>query len=47
MKAAYRNGEIDLQQLHQSIQSWIAHLNHADTYRLQQAIFCAWTFPGC
>jgi retron-type reverse transcriptase len=46
LKAAYKNGEIDVQKLNQSIQSWIAHLNHADTYRLQQEIWQSWAFPG-
>lgn len=45
LRVSYANAEIDLQQLTQSIQSWIAHLNHADSYRLQQAIFRAWDFP--
>ncbi|MBF2045946.1 MAG: RNA-directed DNA polymerase [Elainella sp. C42_A2020_010] len=45
LKAAYANEEITLQQLNQSIQCWIAHLNHADTYRLQQAIFQSWSCP--
>ena len=44
LQAAYANSEIDLQQLNQSLQSWIAHLNHADSYRLQQAIAQSWSF---
>lgn len=46
LKAAYTNTEIDVEKLTQCIQSWIAHLNHANTYRLQQAIFSSWSFPG-
>jgi RNA-directed DNA polymerase len=43
-QAAYASGEITLQQLNQRIQSWIAHLEHGDTWRLRQSIFQAWSF---
>lgn len=46
LKAAYYNGEIDLQQFNQSLQCWLSHLNHADTYRLQEAVLQFWSFPG-
>lgn len=45
LKSAYLNSEIDIQQFHQSLQSWFAHLDHADTHRLQQAIRHFWSFP--
>ena len=40
----YRYGELSLDKLIQSLQSWEAHLNYGDTYRLRQAIFAHWTF---
>lgn len=44
LQTAYTNGQIDLKQLNQSIQSWVAHLEHGDTWRLRQDIFQTWTF---
>lgn len=35
----YAKGEINLDQVVQSLQSWIAHLNYGDTWNLQQQIF--------
>ncbi len=35
----YAQGKIELEQVNESIQSWIAHLNYADTWQLQQKIF--------
>ncbi len=40
----YRYGQISLEKLVQSLQSWEAHLKHGDTYRLRQEIFETWTF---
>jgi retron-type reverse transcriptase len=34
-----KSGKIDIQQLSQSIQSWKGHLQHGDTWRLQQQLF--------
>ena len=39
LQAAYAKNQVDVQQLIQSIQSWEAHLKHADSWRLRQAIF--------
>ncbi|GAB4351487.1 MAG: hypothetical protein Fur0042_19790 [Cyanophyceae cyanobacterium] len=36
--AAYRAGQITRQRLQNSVQSWRSHLNHGDTWRLQQKI---------
>jgi retron-type reverse transcriptase len=44
LQAAYTNGQIDFKQLNQSIQSWVAHLEHGNTWRLRQDIFQTWTF---
>lgn len=44
LKAAYGNGEIDLQRLSHSVHSWLAHLEHADTWRLRQDICRTWSF---
>ena len=44
-QAAYASGKITLQQLNQRIQSWVARLEHGDTWRLRQSIFQAWSFP--
>jgi hypothetical protein len=43
LKSGYLNGEIDSQQLDQSLQSWFAHLDHADSYRLQEKIRQRWS----
>ena len=39
LQAAYASGEIDFQALDRSMQSWIAHLDRGDTWRLRQRIF--------
>jgi hypothetical protein len=38
-RAAYRAGELALEDLHVSVRSWIAHAAHGDTWRLRQRIF--------
>jgi retron-type reverse transcriptase len=35
----YREGHIALEQVHQSIQSWIGHVCHADSYHLRSRLF--------
>lgn len=35
---AYADGEILLEKVNQSVQSWVAHAAHGDTWRLRQAI---------
>ncbi len=39
MLCDYKNGKIELDKISQSIQSWVAHLEHGDTWRLRQKIF--------
>jgi len=36
---AYRRGELSLDKLRESLQAWIAHASHANTYRLRQSLF--------
>jgi hypothetical protein len=38
-RTALQNQEITLEQLHQSVRSWIAHAEHGDTWRLRERIF--------
>jgi retron-type reverse transcriptase len=45
MRDDYVSGGLDLAQIQASIQSWIAHASHANTYRLRQRIFADVTFP--
>ncbi|PSB02780.1 reverse transcriptase domain-containing protein [Merismopedia glauca] len=44
MKKACLNEQISLEQLERSLQSWNAHLEHGDTWRLRQDIFQAEAF---
>ncbi len=44
LKAAYAQGEINLGRVHNSIQSWVAHLNYGDTYRLRGNLCAEWVF---
>jgi retron-type reverse transcriptase len=39
LKWDYPNGKMPLKENRQSVQSWVAHLNHGDTWRLQQQLF--------
>ena len=39
MQVEYEQGKMDLSQMRQSWQSWVAHLNHGDTWHLRQQIF--------
>lgn len=39
MQTDYKQGKITLENVSQSIQSWFAHLEHGDTWRLRQQIF--------
>ncbi|WP_374878454.1 hypothetical protein [Microseira sp. BLCC-F43] len=39
MEVEYEQGKIELSQVTQSLQSWVAHLNHGDTWKLRQQIF--------
>ncbi len=45
MAVDYKNGSIQLHDVNQSIQSWICHVKHADSYRIRKellfnAVFC-------
>jgi len=44
LQSQYENGDLDLNKLIQRIQSWDAHLQHGDTYRLRQDIFNRYSF---
>lgn len=39
MQAAYKNRQIQVSQITQSLRSWGAHIEHADTWRLRKRIF--------
>lgn len=44
LQADYASGKQEITQVHQSIQSWLAHLSHGDTWRLRQQIFADLVF---
>lgn len=39
MRDAYQHGEMALETIQQSVQSWVAHASHANTYHLRERIF--------
>ncbi len=39
MRDRYRAGKITLDEVRQRVNSWIAHADHADTWKLRNAIF--------
>jgi hypothetical protein len=41
LQREYGRGAIDREQFQNSLNSWMAHLNHGDTFRLRQSI-CDW-----
>jgi len=41
----YNEGKITWDELHQSVQSWIAHASHGDTWKLREQIFDANPIP--
>ena len=45
LQADYAQGKIEFTDLTQSLQSWKAHLQHGDTWRLQQCIFSSLKLP--
>lgn len=45
MEEEYVAGRMDAEQVKASIQSWIAHASHGDTYHLRQRIFSRVTLP--
>ncbi len=46
MQKDYLKGQISLEHLERSLQSWTAHLGHGDTWRLQQDILQAESLPA-
>ncbi|MCU0567215.1 MAG: RNA-directed DNA polymerase [Oculatellaceae cyanobacterium Prado106] len=44
LQSAYANHGINLPRLSRSVHSWLAHLEHADTWRLRWDIFHDWAF---
>jgi len=44
LQADYASGKIGFQELNRSMQSWLAHLDHADTWRLRQKLFADLVF---
>lgn len=44
MQKDYISGKINLEQISQSMQSWFAHLEHGDTWKLRQQIFTSLTW---
>jgi len=44
MQADYAAGKIGYQEILQSLQSWIAHLEHGDTWQLRENIFASLVF---
>jgi retron-type reverse transcriptase len=44
LREAYRGGRITIHQVSQSIQSWVAHCRHAQSFRLRQAILSRMSF---
>ncbi|MBP0004120.1 MAG: RNA-directed DNA polymerase [Cyanobacteria bacterium SBC] len=45
LQADYASGKLSERDVSQSLQSWIAHLEHGDTWRLRRQIFNNMTFP--
>lgn len=44
MQKAYRNGDIPLDKVSESMRSWIAHLEHGDTWRLREKLLEKFNF---
>jgi retron-type reverse transcriptase len=44
LQMQFQRGEVNLREVRQRIQSWIAHASHADTWRLRRSIFAAIVF---
>jgi hypothetical protein len=44
LRRRYRDGEIGLGKLTECVRSWIAHLEHGDTWRLREGVFAAIAF---
>ncbi len=46
LRDAYRAGEIPLDRVNTSVQSWIAHSQHASTYGLRRSLFRQMVFQS-
>lgn len=46
MQVQYAEGEMELSQITQSLQSWVAHLEHGNTWQLRQQIFASLVFKS-
>jgi retron-type reverse transcriptase len=44
LRRGYRRGEIGLDKVRQSLQSWIGHVQHGDTWRLRERVFARLAF---
>jgi RNA-directed DNA polymerase len=44
-RQAYARGELPFDDMNSSVQSWVAHASHGDTYRLRTRIFGQMPFP--
>ena len=44
MQRDYGDGLLDIDEITQSIRSWVAHLEHGDTWRLREKIFSSLVF---
>jgi RNA-directed DNA polymerase len=45
-RQAYHRGEMDLDQINTSVQCWIAHASHGDTWGLRQRLFKDYPLPA-
>jgi hypothetical protein len=44
LQSRYRAGDISLSKLKESLSSWIAHLDHGDTWKLREQVFAGVAF---
>lgn len=44
LQAGYRAGKVSLGEVQASVQSWVAHLKHGETYRIREQFMRAFTF---
>jgi len=44
LQTSYQRGEIGLDQVNASLQSWIAHSSYANTYHLRRRLFAQFIF---
>ncbi|MBI1763259.1 MAG: RNA-dependent DNA polymerase [Acidobacteria bacterium] len=47
LQTAFQAGQLSLAELTQRIGSWIAHLAHADTWRMRERVFSELAFTSC